>query len=120
MRTSRTAAALLAALVLAVGAMTARAEDEAPADPTRGQWDSFLDPFRDFEDSIVGVQKNIEDQTKIHVGAAYVEGYEWNFNDPPSGINSFRSLDPDHNAGDRRPASFRCCVERGLDSGLRL
>ena len=103
MRTSRTIAALLAALVWTIGAGgAARAEEEAapPPDPTRGQWDSFLDGFRDFEDGITGVQKDIEDASKIHIGAAYVEGYEWNFNRPASGINSLRSLDPDHNSGD--------------------
>src|SRR4029077_18726216 len=36
-----------------------------PPDPTRGQWDAFLDPLRDFEDNVVtGTQKNIEDATK--------------------------------------------------------
>jgi hypothetical protein len=122
MRTSRTAAALFAALVLAAGALTARA-DEAPADPTRGQWDNFLDPFRDFEDSITGVQKNIEDQSKIHVGAAYLQAYEWNFNEPPSGINSFRSLDPDHNSGE--PVAGQLSLLRPSDGwipgfGLKL
>ena len=102
MRTSRIIATLggLVALVLVLGVVPARAEDEAPADPTRGQWDSFLDGFRDFEDSIAGVQKNVEDASKIHIGAAYVQGYQWNWNEPSNGINSLRSLDPDHNSGD--------------------
>jgi Putative beta-barrel porin-2, OmpL-like. bbp2 len=101
MRTSRTIAVLggIAALVMALGVVPARAEEEAPADPTRGQWDSFLDGFRDFEDSITGVQKDVEDASKIHIGAAFVEAYTWNFNEPSTGINSFRSLDPDHNTG---------------------
>jgi hypothetical protein len=102
MRTSRIIATVggLVALVLALGVTPARAEDEAPTDPTRGQWDSFLDGFRDFEDSISGVQKNVEEASKIHIGAAYVQGYQWNFNEPSNGINSLRSLDPDHNSGD--------------------
>src|SRR6266404_6629365 len=38
-----------------VGGTAARADEEAkaPPDPTRGQWDSFLDPLRDFEDNYV-------------------------------------------------------------------
>ena len=30
----------------------APAANAPPPDPTRGQWDSFLDPLRDFEDEI--------------------------------------------------------------------
>ena len=59
-----------------VGGTAARAEEEAkaPPDPTRGQWDSFLDPLRDFEDnSITGAQKKIEDATKIHLGLGFTE-----------------------------------------------
>jgi len=108
MRTSRIIATVggLVALVLALGVTPARAEDEAPTDPTRGQWDSFLDGFRDFEDSISGVQKNVEEASKIHIGAAYVQGYHWNFNEPSNGINSLRSLDPDHNSGDPAAGQF--------------
>jgi hypothetical protein len=81
------------------GAEEAAAEAEtAPApDPTRGQWDAFLDPVRDAEDQLVGVQKSIEDSTKIHVGA----GFTWptwfhDFNEPDSDIITLHSLDPDH------------------------
>ena len=69
-----------------LGVAPARAEDEAPSDPTRGQWDSFLDPLRDFEDNqIVGTQKSIEDKTKIHLFSAFQEAWTWDFNTPPSG-----------------------------------
>jgi hypothetical protein len=88
MRTTRTIATLggVAALVLALGIVPARAEDEVPKDPTRGQWDSFLDPLRDFEDEYVtGTQKKIEDATNIHVGAAIQKGWTYDFNHPPSG-----------------------------------
>src|SRR2546422_9712124 len=70
-------AATLAATGL-VGGTAARAEEEAkaPPDPTRGQWDSFLDPLRDFEDNyLTGTQKKIEDATKIHVAAGFTEAY---------------------------------------------
>ncbi len=78
------------------GLSTARAEEAAggeaaaaqapPPDPTRGQWDSFLDPLRDFEDNfITGTQKNIEDATKIHFGLGFTEAYTWDFNNPKSG-----------------------------------
>ena len=101
MRGSKTMAALgVIALTLALGVCPVRAEDEEPPDPTRGQWDSFLDGFRDFEDAVIDRQKRIEDGSKIHVGAAYVQAYQWNFNEPSTGINTLRSLDPDHNSGD--------------------
>ena len=45
------------------------------------------------------MQKDVEDASKIHVGAGYVQAYEWNFNRPGSGLNTFHSLDPDHNNG---------------------
>src|SRR5437867_3956 len=76
-------AAALAATGL-IGGTAARAEEEAkaPPDPTRGQWDSFLDPLRDFEDnSITGTQKQIEDATKIHVAARSTEGDTFETND---------------------------------------
>src|SRR5262245_21125254 len=78
MRISRGIAAIagIAALCSVLGTRPARAEEEAPADPTRGQWDSFLDPLRDFEDEhVVGTQKTIEDKTKIHVGAGIQYGF---------------------------------------------
>ena len=57
-----------------------------PPDPTRDQWDSFLNPLRDFEDNVVtGTQKKIEDATKIHFGLGFTEAYTWDFNDPRSG-----------------------------------
>src|SRR5690242_471014 len=58
----------------------------AAPDPTRGQWDSFLDPLRDFEDNFVTAnQKKIEDATKIHFGLGFTEAYTWDFNEPRSG-----------------------------------
>jgi hypothetical protein len=79
--------AVTLASMLATGSLV-RADDAAspPPDPTRGQWDSFLDPLRDFEDTYVtGTQKSIEDATKIHLGLGYTQAYTWNFNDPRSG-----------------------------------
>src|SRR5438132_1247033 len=51
-------AAALAATGL-VGGTAARADEEAkaPPDPTRGQWDSFLDPPPDFETNDFGVEE---------------------------------------------------------------
>jgi Putative beta-barrel porin-2, OmpL-like. bbp2 len=89
------------AAIVAVGARSVWA-DEAPAatgateaapaanapppDPTRDQWDSFLDPLRDFEDDyITGTQKTIEDATGIHIGAGIQEAWSWSFNKPPNG-----------------------------------
>src|SRR5438477_2933214 len=94
MRTTTMASAFLAA-VLACG-LTAAADEpaaEAPADPTRGQWDSFLDPLRDVEDSVAGAQKGLEDRTKIHVGAGYTQAYTWSFNQPPPGTLALHSLE---------------------------
>ncbi len=90
MRTTRTRALLggIAALVLSLGIVPARADEPAgpPPDPTRGQWDSFLDPVRDFEDDyITGTQKKIEDASGIHIGAAIEKGWTYDFNLPKSG-----------------------------------
>ena len=71
----------------------ARAEDEAPKDPTRGQWDSFLDPLRDVEDNVAGAQKSLEDQTKLHVAAGITKAYTWSFNHPLPGSLAFHSLE---------------------------
>src|SRR5207244_12633044 len=71
-----------------VGGTAARADEEAkaPPDPTRGQWDSFLDPLRDFEDNYVAAgQKAVEAATKIHLFAGCTEAYTWDFNKPRSG-----------------------------------
>ena len=90
--------------VVVLGALVAgvpvRAADEAPPDPTRGQWDSFLDPLRDFEDnSITATQKKVEDATKIHLSAAFSEAYMWDFNNPRSGsLITFHAMDH-HNDG---------------------
>ncbi|HJQ82478.1 MAG TPA: outer membrane beta-barrel protein [Candidatus Binatia bacterium] len=98
MRTTIVMAVLAAALACGTSARAEDAAEEAPPDPTRGQWDAFLDPVRDAEDEyVVGTQKWIEDQTKIHVGA----GITWptwfhNFNEPDSDLNTLHSLDPDH------------------------
>src|SRR5262245_16544042 len=77
-------------LGLVVSSVPARADEaaaaEAPKDPTRGQWDSFLDPLRDFEDNyVVATQKKIEDKTKIHLAAGISESWNWDFNTPPNG-----------------------------------
>jgi hypothetical protein len=73
---------------------------EAPKDPTRGQWDSFLDPLRDFEDDyITGTQKKVEDATKVHFGLGFTEAYLWDFNNPKSGsLLTLHSLEH-HNDG---------------------
>jgi putative OmpL-like beta-barrel porin-2 len=103
MRTSKAVAVMggIMALVWAFGSRPARADDQpaAPADPTRGQWDSFLDPFRDVEDSLTGMQKSVEDASKVHISAGLVEAYQWNFNRPGNGLNTFHSLDPYHDFG---------------------
>jgi len=79
--------AVTLASALAAGSPV-RAEEpaEPPPDPTRGQWDSFLDPLRDFEDTyVVGTQKQIEDATKFHIGVGFTEAFMWDFNNPRSG-----------------------------------
>ncbi len=87
------AAALGGLLLLAA---PARAEDEAPADPTRGQWDSGLDPLREAEDHVVDAQKWLEDRSKIHLGFGIMKSIQFDFNDPQSNVISLHSLDPDH------------------------
>jgi hypothetical protein len=86
--------AALGGLLLA--AIPARAEDEAPADPTRGQWDSGLDPLREAEDHVVDAQKWIEDRSKVHLAFGVVKSIQFDFNDPASNIITLHSLDPDH------------------------
>jgi Putative beta-barrel porin-2, OmpL-like. bbp2 len=85
----------LAVLAVGLAGGSVRAEDEeAPQDPTRGGWDSFLDPLRDAEDGLQEhVQKGIEDATKIHIGAGYTQAYTWSFNDPPAGTLAQHSLE---------------------------
>src|SRR5947208_17095598 len=94
-------AATLAAPGLGGGA-AARADEEAkaPPDPTRGQWDAFLDPLRDFEDNYVTAgQQAVEDATKIHLFAGFTEAYTWDFNKPRSGsLIALHSLEH-HNDG---------------------
>src|SRR5438034_6574896 len=91
MRTRMLVIGCLAAALAATGlggGTAARADEEAkaPPDPTRGQWDSFLDPLRDFEDNYVAAgQKAVEDATKIHLFAGFTEAYTWDFNKPRSG-----------------------------------
>src|SRR5262245_24561809 len=76
------------------------AEKAPPPDPTRGQWDSFLDPLRDFEDNVVtGTQKKIEDATKIHFGLGFTEAYLWDFNNPRSGSLITYHSEEHHNDG---------------------
>ena len=98
---SNTILALLAGTLLASSyrAGVARA-DEAPADPTRGQWDSFLDPVRDLDDQVVDGQKWVEDNSKIHLGAGIVKNYLYSFNDPDSDLLTLHSLDPDAGGGE--------------------
>ncbi len=88
-----------AAIACLLGAATLRA-DEPPADPTRGQWDGFLDPLRDLEDNVTEGQKWLEDETKIHVGAGIVKNFLYSFNDPNSDLLTLHSLDPDHEGGE--------------------
>src|SRR3989442_2876993 len=84
------------------GGAAARGDEEAkaPPDPTRGQWDTFLDPLRDFEDNYVTAgQKVVEDATKIHLFAGFTEAYTWDFNKPRSGsLIALHSLEH-HNDG---------------------
>src|SRR5437773_5782848 len=82
------------------GTASADEEAKAPPDPTRGQWDSFLDPLRDFEDNSVSAgQKAVEDATKIHLGLGFTEAYTWDFNRPRSGsLIALHSLEH-HNDG---------------------
>src|SRR5215467_13142103 len=93
MRLTLVMAFLAAMLALGIGSARAQNAPEGGAaaetttttlpDPTRGQWDSFLDPLRDFEDNVVtGTQKKIEDATKIHFGLGFTEAYTWDFNNP--------------------------------------
>jgi len=88
------------------GPTRAAAEDEAPKDPTRGDWDGFLDPVRDAEDTLTGWQGSLEEKSKVHVMMGISQGWEWNFNDPGRNAigdlmpNTLRSLDYYHNAGD--------------------
>jgi Putative beta-barrel porin-2, OmpL-like. bbp2 len=97
MLTSRSLVWLMSVFVVAgvLGIGSARAEEtKPPPDPTRGQWDSFLDPLRDVEDNYVTAgQKWLEDRTKIHVGGGYTQAYTWSFNEPPSGTLSLHSLE---------------------------
>ncbi len=86
--------AALGGLLLA--ATPARAEDEAPADPTRGQWDSGLDPLREAEDHVTDAQKWLEERSKIHVGFGIMKSIQFDFNDPASNVITLHSLDPDH------------------------
>lgn len=73
---------------------TEEAAEEAAPDPTRGQWPSSLDPWRDAEDRVTDGQKWLEDRTKIHVGAGYTQAYTWSLNNPPSGKPlAFHSLE---------------------------
>jgi len=104
---SRTAVVWLAGLAAIVWCLTGvavRAEDQgeggakgeakAPPDPTRGQWDSFLDPVRDVEDNYVtGAQKWLEDRTKVHVAAGITKAYTYSFNNPPCCTLALHSLE---------------------------
>src|SRR3989441_10248992 len=103
MRTRMLVIGCLAATLAATGlggGTAARADEEAkaPPDPTRGQWDSFLDPLRDFEDNYVTAgQKAVEDATKIHLFAGLTEAYTWDFNNPRSGsLIGLHSLEHHH------------------------
>jgi hypothetical protein len=71
----------------ATGGEAAAPAAAAPApDPTRGGWDAFLDPLRDFEDNqVTAGQKWIEDRTKVHVAAALLKAWMYDFNDPVDG-----------------------------------
>lgn len=90
------------------------AEAAAPIDPTRGQWDSFLDPLRDAEDQYVtGAQKWLEDASKVHFSLGYTQAYLWDFNSPGSGsLISQHSLEH-HNDG--TPAIAQIALTRASD-----
>jgi hypothetical protein len=77
---------------------TVVAAEEAATDPTRGQWDSFLDPLRDAEDALTDAQKTIEDKSKLHIGFGILKSWQYVDNDPESGIITLHSLDPDHDS----------------------
>src|SRR2546421_7706500 len=107
MRTRMLVIGCLAATLAATGlggGTAARADEEAkaPPDPTRGQWDSFLDPLRDFEDNYVsGGQKAVPGPTKIHLFGGLTEAYTRDFHMPrPGSLIALHSLQP-HN--DRVP-----------------
>jgi hypothetical protein len=70
------------------------AAPEAPKDPTRGQWDSFIDPFRDGEDWLADKQQKLQDMSKVRIGFGLSQGFNFNFNDPANGVNTLHSLDP--------------------------
>ncbi len=76
----------------------ARADEEpaAPTDPTRGHWDTYLDPVRDLEDKLTDQQKSLEDKTGVHVGVGITNLWLYSFNDPDSNLLTLHSLDPDH------------------------
>ena len=104
MRSWRGTALLCSALL--VGMVVGARADEEPVDPTRGQWDSFLDPLRDVEDDAAAVLKSLDDQTKVKAGIGISEAWFWNFNNPATGINTLHSLDPDHDSWDHNLTQF--------------
>ena len=97
-RIAGVAAVLVATMCL--GSAGVRAEDAAPADPTRGHWDGYLDPVRDGEDWLANEQKSFEDSTKVHIGGGIAQNWFHNFNNPPTSLNAFHSLDPDHDTAE--------------------
>ncbi len=97
MRVGTCLAALLSA-TLAGGPV--HAEDEAPTDPTRGQWDAFLDPLRDVEDRLGEAQTSLEERTKVRVGAGVMKYWLHSFNDPGSNLLTLHSLHPDHESSE--------------------
>lgn len=80
-------------LAAGFGSTDVRADDEAPKDPTRGGWDTFLDPVRDLEDRVTEQQKGLEDGSKIHFGAGITKAYTWSFNEPRPGTLPMHSLE---------------------------
>jgi hypothetical protein len=107
----RTTIWLASAVCLAVWSCgTARAEEaaaegappaeEAPTDPTRGKWDSFIDPVRDVEDKYAEGQGVIEEKTGIRFGAGVVESWLYSTAKPSSDVISLYSLDPDHDTAE--------------------
>jgi hypothetical protein len=89
---------VMAAPVRGEDAAPEEAAAEEPTDPTRGGWDSFLDPVRDVEDKVSGGLSFFEERTKVHVGFGILKSWQYVDNNPESGIISLHSLDPDHDS----------------------
>jgi Putative beta-barrel porin-2, OmpL-like. bbp2 len=85
-------------LALLVGAVAPARAEEEKKDPTRGQWDSFLDGFRDAEDGLAGFLGKVDERSKYHFSLGVAKTYQWSFNNPSNGTVALRGLDPDHDS----------------------